>query len=145
MAALALAVPFISVQFVRPNKTNLPVSQTRAIESHARVTPEVAAIFERACKDCHSNETKWPWYARIAPVSWYVADHVEHGRAEMNFSEWAAYDREQADWLLGAMCMTAERGRMPLPSYTRMHPAAKLSRADVQTLCAWSRDELSRN
>jgi hypothetical protein len=145
LAAISLAALFISVQFVRPNKTNLPVNQSRAIESHARVTPDVAAIFERACKDCHSNETKWPWYARVAPVSWYVAEHVEHGRAEMNFSEWSAYDRKQADWLLGAVCMTAERGRMPLPSYTRMHPAATLSRADVQTLCAWSRDERGRN
>ncbi|MDQ1524054.1 MAG: hypothetical protein QOE47_1978 [Pyrinomonadaceae bacterium] len=144
LTALALGVIFISVQFVRPNKTNLPIEPTHTIESHARVTPEVAGIFERACKDCHSNQTEWPWYARVAPVSWYVINHVNHGRGHLNFSEWSNYDREQADWLLGAMCMTAERGRMPLPSYTRMHHAAKLSPADVQTLCAWSRTEQER-
>ncbi|HEY0083357.1 MAG TPA: heme-binding domain-containing protein [Pyrinomonadaceae bacterium] len=144
LAALCVAALFVSVQFVRPNKANPPVDQAGAIESHVRVTPEVAGIFERACKDCHSHQTDWPWYARIAPVSWYVADHVEHGRREMNFSEWSAYDRERADWLLGAMCMTAERGRMPLPSYTRMHGAAKLSPADVRILCAWSQAERSR-
>jgi hypothetical protein len=138
LAALALAVLFISVQFVRPNKTNPPVDQSQTIEAHVRVTPGVAGIFERACKDCHSNQTDWPWYAQVAPVSWYVVDHVEHGRKDMNFSEWSKYDRAQADWLLGAMCMTAERGRMPLSSYTRLHHAAKLSPADVQTLCAWS-------
>ena len=145
LTALALASLFISVQFVRPNKTNLPVDQSRTIEAHVRVTPEVAGIFERACKDCHSNQTDWPWYAQVAPVSWYVVDHVKHGRRNMNFSEWSRYDREQADWLLGAMCMTAERGRMPLSSYARLHHAAKLSPADVQTLCAWSQAEQAKN
>jgi hypothetical protein len=142
--ALAVAVIFISVQFVRPNKTNPPVDQTHTIEAHARVTPQVAGIFERACKDCHSNQTAWPWYARVAPVSWYVADHVEHGRREMNFSEWSTYDRERIDWLLGAMCMTAARGRMPLASYTRLHHTARLSPADIQILCAWGEAERGR-
>lgn len=144
LTALTFALIFVALQFVRAGKTNRPIDQTRSIESHARVTPEVNSIFERACKDCHSNQTDWPWYAQVAPVSWYVAEHVNHGRREMNFSEWSTYDREQADWLLGAMCMTAERGRMPLPSYTRMHHAARLSPDDVQTLCAWSRAEQAR-
>lgn len=145
LAALSLVVLFISVQFVRPNRTNPPFEQQRTIESRVRVTPEVAAIFERACKDCHSNRTEWPWYAQVAPVSWYVVEHVEHGRRNLNFSEWAIYEREQADWLLGAICKTAERGRMPLSSYTRLHRAARLSPADVQTLCAWSQAEQGRN
>ncbi|HEX8131638.1 MAG TPA: heme-binding domain-containing protein [Pyrinomonadaceae bacterium] len=144
LTALAVAVLFISVQFVRPSQTNPPVDQTQAIESHVRLTPEVAGIFERACKDCHSNQTEWPWYSRIAPVSWYVTDHINHGRRNLNFSVWSTYDREQADWLLGAMCMTAERGQMPLTSYTRMHHSAKLSPADVRTLCAWSQAERQR-
>ncbi|HLL70775.1 MAG TPA: heme-binding domain-containing protein, partial [Pyrinomonadaceae bacterium] len=62
----------------------------------------------------------------------------------LNFSRWSTYDRERADWLLGAMCMTAERGQMPLASYTRLHHTAKLSPADVQTLCAWSQAERGR-
>ena len=144
LAALAVALLFISVQFVRPNKTNPPVVQAQTIGARTHVTPEVAGIFERACKDCHSNQTDWPWYSQIAPVSWYVADHVNHGRKHLNFSEWSRYDREQADWLLGAMCMTAERGQMPLSSYTRLHHTAKLSPADVQTLCAWSQAERGR-
>src|SRR4028119_1897038 len=102
LLALALALLCVSLQFVRPNKTNPPVVQAQTIESHASVTPEVASIFERACKDCHSHQTEWPWYAQVAPVSWFVADHVKHGRKHLNFSRWSAYDREQADWLLGA-------------------------------------------
>jgi hypothetical protein len=144
LAALAVAILFVSLQFVRPNKTNPPVNQAQAIEAHVRIAPEVAGIFERACKDCHSNQTEWPWYAQVAPVSWYVTDHVNHGRKHLNFSVWSTYDREQADWLLGAMCMTARRGRMPLSSYTRLHHSAKLSPLDVQTLCAWSQAEQQR-
>jgi hypothetical protein len=144
LTTLAVAAIFVSLQFVRPPLANPPIDQTRTIESHARLTPEVAGIFARACRDCHSNQTEWPWYARVAPVSWYVEDHVRHGRRELNFSEWSAYDREQADWLLGAMCMTAERGRMPLPSYTRLHHSAALSPADVRLLCAWSLAERGR-
>lgn len=144
LIVVAVAILFTSAQFFRPNQTNPSVDQAQAIKAHVRVAPEVAEIFERACKDCHSNQTHWPWYAQVSPVSWYVTDHVNHGRKDLNFSEWAAYDREQADWLLGAMCMTAERGRMPLASYTRLHPSAKLSPLDVQTLCAWSRVESRR-
>jgi len=145
LTALAVAILFISVQFVRPPKANPPVDPARTIESHTSLTPEVAGIFERACKDCHSNQTEWPWYAQVAPISWYVAVHVKDGRKHLNFSEWSAYDRGRADWLLGAMCMTAERGRMPLPSYTRLHHPATLSPADVRTLCAWSQAERGRN
>jgi Haem-binding domain len=144
LAALTAAILFVAVQFVRSNRTNPPVVQAQTIEAHVRVAPEVAAIFERACKDCHSNQTAWPWYAQVAPVSWYITDHVNHGRKHLNFSEWSDYDREQADFLLGAMCMTAQRGQMPLSSYTRLHHSAKLSPLDVQTLCAWSQAEQKR-
>lgn len=144
LLVLASAIMFMSVQFVRPHKTNPPFVQTQAIEAHVRITPEVAGILERSCKDCHSHQTDWPWYAQVAPFSWYVADHVNEGRKHLNFSRWSAYDREQADWMLGAMCMTAKRGQMPLPSYTRIHRSAKLSPLDVQTLCAWSQAEQRR-
>ena len=144
LIVLAVAILSTSVQFVRPNKTNPPINQVQTIAAQVHVAPEIAEIFERACKDCHSNQTDWPWYAQVSPVSWYVTDHVNHGRSHLNFSEWAAYDREQADFLLGAMCMTAERGQMPLASYTRLHHSAKLSPLDVQTLCAWSRVERGR-
>lgn len=144
LSALVVASLFVALQFVRSNKANPPVVQAQTIEAHVRVSQEVAGIFERACKDCHSDQTEWPWYARVAPVSWFVADHVNDGRRHLNFSRWSAYDREQADWLLGAMCMTAKRGLMPLPSYTQLHRSAKLSALDVQTLCAWSQAERGR-
>ena len=135
---------FALAQFVRPARTNPPVVQAQTIGAHVRVTPEVEAILGRSCKDCHSHRTEWPWYTQVAPVSWFVVDHVEHGRKDMNFSEWSAYDRERAEFLLGGICMTARRGVMPLASYTWIHRSAKLSPADVQTLCAWSQSEQQR-
>ncbi|MGI9108288.1 MAG: heme-binding domain-containing protein [Pyrinomonadaceae bacterium] len=144
LTALAAAMLLASVQFVRPVKTNPPIDPTRTMNAHVLVTPEVEAIFARSCQDCHSHQTEWPWYSQIAPASWFVADHVNHGRKEMNFSAWSNYDREHADFLLSNICRTVKHGMMPLSSYTMLHNSAKLSPRDVQTLCAWSQVERAR-
>jgi hypothetical protein len=82
----------------------------------------------RACYDCHSNETVWPWYSQIAPASWLVQDHVDKGRAELNFSEW---NKPQE----GAESVEAvQEGEMPLRSYVAFHPKARLSHAEYQSL-----------
>ena len=129
-------VVFIGAQFHRPDRSN-PAS-TPGASLMAKTPPEVGAILDRACRDCHSSETRWPWYTNVSPVSWLVADHVHHGREHFNYSEWTAIDEDEQDKLLGGMCSLAERGRMPLPSYLLIHRNAKLSPADVKTLCAWS-------
>jgi hypothetical protein len=135
---LVLACGFVLVQFSRPARTNPVTDETRALEAHVNVSPEVKAILARACDDCHSNRTHWPWYSHVAPVSWTVADHVRHGRRRMNFSDWARYDAREADYLLGDICKTAKQGIMPLNSYTLIHRNAFLSAADVGALCAWT-------
>ena len=96
------------------------------------------AILDRSCRDCHSNETRWPWYTNVSPTSWLVANHVNHGREHFNYSQWTSIDEDEQDKLLGGICSLAERSRMPLPSYLWIHRDAKLSPADVKTLCAWS-------
>src|SRR5215217_7072163 len=93
--AITLAALFAALQFVRPARTNPPAEEARAIGAHLNVTPEVAGILDRSCNDCHSNLTRWPWYSNVAPVSWFVIDHVNVGRKEMNFSEWAQYTRRE--------------------------------------------------
>ena len=94
-------------------------------------SPEVRDLAQRACFDCHSNETKWPWYSHVAPVSWLVQRDVEKGRHEMNFSEW---DRPQ-DEAHEAAEMVRE-GKMPLSYYLPTHPDAKLTPAEKETLIA---------
>ena len=133
---LLFLVVFIGAQFVRPDRSNPP--STPGASLMAKAPPDVAAILDRACRDCHSNETRWPWYTNISPTSWLVADHVHHGREHFNYSNWTSIDEDEQDQLLGGMCSLAQRGRMPMPSYLWIHRDAKLSAADVKTLCAWS-------
>src|ERR1044071_9091520 len=102
--AVVLAALFGALQFVRPARTNPPVDESRTIAAHLSVTPEVAAILDRSCNDCHSNVTRWPWYSNVAPVSWFVVDHVNVGRSEMNFSDWAQYPTRQQGGLLKEIC-----------------------------------------
>jgi hypothetical protein len=129
---IGLAILFIGIQFWPVSRSNPPVTGDLA-------APEpVNSILRRSCYDCHSNETRWPWYTNVSPTSWMVADHVHHGREHFNYSEWASIDEDEQDQLLGGICSLAERGRMPIPSYLLLHRHAKLSPADVKTLCDWS-------
>lgn len=106
--------------------TNPKVIQEPAWDSPA--TRELAA---RACFDCHSNETKWPWYSNIAPISWLVQDHVDEGREYLNFSEWNKTYEEA-----GEAGETVEEGEMPIPNYLWLHPEAKLSVKEKAALIA---------
>ncbi|HSE98981.1 MAG TPA: heme-binding domain-containing protein, partial [Blastocatellia bacterium] len=132
---ISVAIILVGAQFVRPVRTNPSFETSRTIESHATVPREVAAVLKRACKDCHSHETVWPWYSNVAPVSWLLINHVNEGRSEMNFSDWARYDARQADHLLEELCKEVKNGNMPLSSYVALHPEAKLSDEEKQLLC----------
>lgn len=143
-ASVTLAALFILIQFVRPAKTNPLIDETRAMQAHVQVTPEVAQILERACQDCHSNQTEWPWYSNVAPVSWLVIDHVNHGRRHLNFSDWAKYDQQRADELLENICEWVQDDQMPLKSYTLIHRDAKLSPPEREALCRWANAERQR-
>ena len=101
-------------------------------------------VFARACADCHSNETRWPWYSHVAPTSWWVTGHVNHARRHMNLSEWKKYDAARADHKLKSICRMVSDGRMPLPSYLPMHPDARLTPEDVKALCEWTEQERAR-
>ena len=129
---------FVIAQFIRPAKTNPAIDQSMALESHVQVDSKVAAILDRSCADCHSNKTRWPWYSNVAPVSWFVIDHVNEGRGNLNFSEWGTYDKEQQTDLLREICGEVKRGNMPLSSYTPLHPGSKLSGDDVGAICGWA-------
>jgi Haem-binding domain len=126
----------VGAQFVRPDRTNpsSPASASLAM----KMPQDVRAIVERSCRDCHSNQTRWPWYSNIAPASWLLATHVHNGRDTFNYSQWTSYSTDDQDKFLGAMCSLAKRGRMPVPSYLWLHRDAVLSASDVSAICAWS-------
>jgi hypothetical protein len=142
--AIVLAIILAGLQFIRPARTNPPVDEARTIRAQTQLTPEVAAILDRSCNDCHSNQTRWPWYSNVAPVSWFVINHVNVGRREMNLSEWAEYTAEDQQGFLKKICREVKDGAMPLTSYLRLHQEAKLSSEDVQRLCDWTSAESQR-
>lgn len=131
-------VLFASAQLIRPAKTNPVSDRSLALESQMQVKPDVAAILDRACADCHSNKTRWPWYSHVAPVSWFVIDHVNHGRSHLNFSEWGSYDKSKQRKLLEGTCELVREGGMPLTSYMPLHPEAKLTEKDKKAICDWT-------
>ncbi|MGI8733799.1 MAG: heme-binding domain-containing protein [Pyrinomonadaceae bacterium] len=141
---LVIALVFVCLQFVRPARTNPAIDQTQTIHSRLQVTPPVASIIDRSCHDCHSNATRWPWYSNVAPVSWFVIDHVNHGRSHMNLSEWGKLDKRGADTKLEEMCEEVSDKLMPIDSYTWIHRGAKLSAEDIKTLCDWTEAERAR-
>lgn len=143
-AIIALVILFAVAQVIRPSMTNPPVDESRTLQAKAQVQPEVHAILERSCNDCHSNKTAWPWYSQIAPVSWYLVRHVNEGRRELNISDWAQYDTRRATKKLEEICEQVKEGEMPLKTYLPLHPSAKLSDADKQALCDWTNQERAR-
>ena len=141
---VALMVVFIGLQFVRPARTNPAVDQTQTIHAHLQMTPQVAAIIDRSCQDCHSNTTRWPWYSNVVPASWFLVNHVNEGRQHLNFSEWGKLDKRRADKRLEEMCEEVSDKLMPLDSYTWIHRSAKLAAEDIKTLCDWTETERKR-
>ena len=130
--AIALAILIVAIQLVPVGRTN------PAVTAPLRAPEPVASILRRSCYDCHSNETRWPWYAYVAPVSWLVAYDVEEGREHLNFSEWGGYSEGKRESRAGQMLEEIEEGHMPLPNYVRMHAEARLSPEDVAALRAWA-------
>ena len=131
--AISLGVLFIGIQFMSVKRTNPPV--TGIIEAPEKVM----VILRRSCFDCHSNETKWPWYSYVAPVSWLVTDDVRVGRKHMNFSEWASYNTKQKNHKRKKSGTLVLEGEMPLWFYMPLHPEAELLPEDIETIVSWSK------
>lgn len=139
---LALLILAAAAQLVRPARTNPPETPGQTLEERAGAPPEVAALLARACADCHSYRTAWPWYTSVTPVSWWIVNHVEQARRHLNLSAWPdeadPKGRERAIRKLEEMCEETDSGAMPLRSYLLLHSEARVSERDVRVLCAWT-------
>lgn len=135
---IALALLFLVIQLFNPVRRNPPVDPAREIAAIHPLNPEVSAVLQRSCNDCHSNRTAWPWYSHVAPASWLIAHDVNEGRDALNFSEWTSYNSEKSRELLGKVCEEARDRQMPISQYTLVHPQARLTANDVQALCSWT-------
>jgi hypothetical protein len=143
---IILVIAFVAAQFLPMARTNPPFTAAQTIDNIVKVPPDVHATLMRACGDCHSNETQWPWYSHVAPTSWFVVGHVNDGRKHINLSTWMRPGHEPQDSIdrLKAMCRQVQSGGMPLTSYTIIHWNAKLSADDVKRICEWSDAEQKR-
>jgi hypothetical protein len=137
---VVLAVLFLLIQFFpAPSRSNPHTDPARTFAAVMKPPQAVQDVLSRACFDCHSHETNWPWYADIAPISWLIRSHVEEGRRHLNLSEWLkSGETAFSNWSdLEDICKSVRDNRMPLPYYDWLHPKAKLTNTDRQTVCAW--------
>jgi hypothetical protein len=123
----------VVTQFIPVDRTNPPV------ETDIAAPEPVAGVLRRACYDCHSNETVWPWYSRVSPVKFLVARDVHEGREHLNFSTWNRLDAAKRDEALEHVIEEVGEGKMPLPIYLPAHPEARLADADREAIVAWAR------
>lgn len=133
---IAAAAVFALIQVVRPARTNPRTDPLRTVYAYLAEAHPAVPVLARACDNCHSNETAWPWYSRVAPVSWMVAHHVADAREAVNFSNWAQYRPAQQRKMLADACDEVREGDMPPLSYRVMHRDAALSDADVRAICS---------
>jgi hypothetical protein len=141
---LGLVLVVAGMQLIRPDRTNPPIDAAKSVQATATVPAEVGALLKRSCYDCHSSETRWPWYSNVVPLAWGVANHVKEGRAALNFSEWGSYPVRQRTRLLEKMCDEVREGKMPLKQYIWLHRDATLTEADWKLVCDWSMEEADR-
>ena len=136
---------FIIIQFFQPNKNNNDITATNDIHVLISIPDTIQQIMKVACYDCHSNNTRYPWYSNIQPVGWWLKNHVEEGKRHLNFNEFVNIPgrngkstRERQLKKLEDIKETVEADEMPLSSYTIIHPDARLTKEQKQLIMDWS-------
>ncbi|HPF14247.1 MAG: heme-binding domain-containing protein [Planctomycetes bacterium] len=131
---ITFLVVLVGIQFVPVSRSNPPVT------GEVDAPKEVLAVLKRACYDCHSNETKWPWYGYVAPISLLMQYDIAEGREHLNFSQWDKLSPTKRAKKIGEVWDEVGDGEMPLWYYLPTHPEAKLSDADKNLLKTWSQN-----
>lgn len=138
--ALIVVILLILIQFFKPQENRSQSAQPGSIALQYEVPDQAGSILKKACFDCHSNNTRYPWYSRVQPVAWYLSYHVNDGKKELNFDEFSTYSFKKQDHKLEEVVETVEKGEMPIESYTLMHREAALSPEERQILIGWARN-----
>ena len=140
---IGLAAILVIIQFIRP-KANDSNDQTNAVSTKYKVPEDVAAILKVACNDCHTNKTEYPWYSKIQPVAWWLNDHVEEGKRELNLSAFTSRRIAIQNHKFEEIVEQMEKKEMPIADYTYLglHKEANLSDAQRQTLITWAKTNM---
>ena len=134
---LILLIVFVGIQFI-PTKRNqsesVPITDFMTVNT---VPQNVSNALKTSCYDCHSNNTSYPWYNKVQPVAWILENHIEEGKAELNFSEWDNYSKRRKKSKLKSIISQIEDDKMPLKSYTLIHKNANLSNNQKKEIIDW--------
>ncbi len=134
---LIVLVVFVLIQFIIPEK-NDSKNEMNAMSTVMEIPVEANRIIQTSCADCHSNSTNYPWYNKIAPASWFLAQHVKKGKEHLNFSEWTAYNKDQKEHILKNLKEVLNEREMPIKSYVLVHKELGLSENQYQILYDWA-------
>jgi len=137
---IATALLLLGIQLVPVDRSNPKVEQSLTLYASLPVPANVKTVFERSCNSCHSNETAWPWYSHVAPVSWVVAQDVHQARSKMNFSEWGTYSAQRQEDKLEEICEQVTKGDMPDHKYAMFHREARVTPPEREAVCQWTED-----
>ncbi len=136
---IAIAVVLVVIQFIRPAKNISDLNGPNEIGKHYKVPDNVQAILKQSCYDCHSNNTKYPWYANVQPVGWWIQfSHVNDGKRHLNFSEYGSYDEKKAKHKFEEINEAMTDKWMPLDSYLWMHKDAALTDEQFNAVAKWA-------
>jgi hypothetical protein len=130
---------FIAIQFIRPARNISDEITQNDLTQQYNISTDITDLLDKACNDCHSNNTYYPWYANVQPIGWWLQHHVDEGKRELNFSEFGSYSPRKQDHKLEELIELVEKGAMPLSSYTLVHHDAKLSDEEKKTLTGWAK------
>jgi hypothetical protein len=144
IAAGAAAIIAVGGSLIHPYGAQVSPGNGQAVFQDAQIDPETLAIFQRACQNCHSQKTEWPWDSHVAPISWMLARDVQQARSHMNLSRWQDYSTDDRLRLLSAIGSAVRNRAMPLPRYLLLHPEARLTDFERQQIYNWARTERRR-
>jgi len=144
---LVILIVFIGIQLIQPARNNSGQELSTDISKTISIPSNVGALLKTACYDCHSNNTNYPWYAKIQPGGWWLASHIQNGKKELNFSEFGAYSSRRQQSKLKSISSQLEDGEMPLASYAFLHKNARLTKEQKELIIDWAlqtRDKLEK-
>lgn len=136
---IVLAILFVLIQFFRPVRNNSKTNGEKTLNHLFYVPKDVSLILSKACYDCHSNKTYYPWYANFQPVGWYLDQHISEGKKELNFDEFGYYSIKRQRNKLKAIASQIEENDMPLASYSLIHPEANLTEVEKELIIKWAK------
>jgi hypothetical protein len=139
---IVIVIALVAIQFVRPDRNIASQVSSSEISGVVSVPDPVKVILQNACYDCHSNNTRYPWYANIQPTGWWLAGHIKEAKGDLNFSEFGGYEQRKQSGKLEGIAAVVEEDIMPLRSYKLMHKDARLSQDEKKLLIDWARQSV---